>query len=101
MVGVQRPFLDFWRDLTDSENSPSFTRVLPFSPKVIFDPKNASKIFDQNFHSCPQKLWHSQVLWVEVGSGGFFAGRGGFSGFGHLGFFGPFDGFDGFRASTW
>ena len=41
-IGVQRPFLDFWRNLPNSENSPYFTRFVTISPKVIFDPPNAS-----------------------------------------------------------
>ncbi len=44
-VGLQRPFLDFWRNLPDSAFSQHFTRDSPFSPKVIFDPPKMHSIF--------------------------------------------------------
>ncbi len=45
VVGLSSPFLHFWRNLPYSENSPDFTRVFPFSPKVIFDPQKMHSIF--------------------------------------------------------
>ncbi len=48
VAGVQRPILDFWRNLSDSENSPYFNRFLTISPKVIFDPKKCIRFFDRN-----------------------------------------------------